>query len=65
MGFRGEAMVASMIMFGAPTAVSSFTMAQEMEGDGDLAAQLVIFTTFFSILTIFLLVFILKTLQLL
>lgn len=65
MGFRGEAMVAIMIMFGAPTAVSSFTMAQEMEGDGDLAAQLVIFTTFFSILTIFLLVFILKTLQLL
>ena len=64
MGFRGEAMVALMIMFGAPTAVSSFTMAQEMDGDGDLAAQQVIFTTFFSILTIFILVFILKTLQL-
>ncbi|MCR5004377.1 MAG: AEC family transporter [Clostridiales bacterium] len=65
MGFRSEAMVALMIMFGAPIAVSSFTMAQEMDGDGDLAAQLVIFSTFFSILTIFLLVFILKTLQLL
>ena len=64
MGFRGVAMVALMIMFGAPTAVSSFTMAQEMDGDGDLAAQQVIFTTFFSILTIFILVFILKTLQL-
>ena len=64
MGFRGEAMVALMIMFGAPTAVSSFTMAQQMDADGELAAQLVIFTTFFSILTIFLLVFILKTLQL-
>ncbi len=47
----------------SPVAVSSFTMAKEMDGDGDLAAQLVILTTVFSLITIFLWLFILKTLM--
>ena len=53
-----------MIMFGAPTAVSSFTMAQQMDGDSELAGQLVVFSSAFSILTIFIWIFILKQLNL-
>jgi len=64
MGFRNEFLVPVMIMFGAPTAVSSYPMAQQMGGDGDLAAASVVFTSGFAILTIFLLIFGLKFLGL-
>ena len=60
-GFRNEMLVPILIMFGAPTAVSSFTMAQQMDGDGELAAQYVVFTTALAILTIFVWIFVLKT----
>ena len=63
-GFRAETLVPILIYFGAPTAVSSFPMAQQMDGDGELAASLVVFTSALSILTIFLWVFVLKTLVL-
>lgn len=61
MGFRNEMLVPILIMFGAPTAVSSFTMAQQMDGDGELAAQYVVFSTAAAILTIFIWIFVLKT----
>lgn len=48
----------------SPVAVSSFTMAKEMEGDADLAAQLVILTTVVSLVTLFTWLFILKSLAL-
>ena len=60
MGFRGDYLVPVMLMFAAPTAVSSYTMAQQMEGDADLAGAAVVFTTCLSIFTIFLWVFFLK-----
>lgn len=64
LGFRAETLVPILIYFGAPTAVSSFPMAQQMDGDGELAASLVVFTSALSILTIFLWVFVLKSLAL-
>lgn len=64
LGLRAEMLVPVLIFFGAPTAVSSFPMAQQMDGDGELAASLVVFTSALSILTIFLWVFALKTLAL-
>ena len=63
-GFRGAQIVALLSMFASPTAVSSYTMAQQMDGDSDLAAQIVVFTSAFSILTMFLLIFTLKSLAL-
>lgn len=48
----------------APAAVSSFTMAAEMNSDAELAGQIVVSTTLFSIITIFLWIFILSTLRL-
>ena len=62
LGFRNEALVALIGVTASPTAVSSFTMAVEMEADGELAGQIVIFSSILCILTIFLLVFLLKTL---
>ena len=40
-------------MLAEPVAVSSFTMAEQMEADGELAAQLVVFTYMISVITIF------------
>jgi hypothetical protein len=37
-------------------------MAQQMEADGDLAAQLVVFGSAFSVLTMFIMIFSLKQL---
>ena len=60
LGFRNEILVPILLMSGAPTAVSSYTMAQQMGGDGELAGEIVVFTTGISILTIFIWVFVLK-----
>ena len=62
-GFRNEMLVPILIMFGAPTAVASFPMAQQMDSDGELAAEIVVFTSGFAILTIFLWIFVLKELN--
>ena len=63
-GFRGAAIVMLISAFASPTAVSSFTMAQSMGGDSDLAAQTVVFTSVFSILTVFIIVVVTKSLNL-
>lgn len=52
------------ILFAAPIAVSSFTMAQNMGGDGDLAGELVLVSTVSSMASLFLWIFVLKTLGL-
>ncbi len=62
LGFRGEALLALLVLFASPTAVSSYTMAQQMGADGKLAGQLVAFTTGVSLVTIFLFVFVFKEL---
>lgn len=63
-GFRGAAIATLISATASPTAVSSFTMAQSMGGDSDLAAQTVVFTSVFSILTVFILVAVTKSLNL-
>lgn len=47
-------------MFATPTATASFPMAQSMDGDGELAGELVVCSTAVSVVTIFLWVFVLK-----
>ncbi len=44
-------------MFATPVATASYSMAQNMGGDGELAGQLVVLSTAASVLTIFLWVF--------
>jgi len=64
LGMRGVELASLLIIFGAPTAVNSAVMAQQMGSDGDLATEAVVFTTAFSALTVFLFVFALKSLAL-
>lgn len=53
LGFRNAEMMCLIALFASPTAVSSFTMAQSMGSDGDLAASLLVFGAAFSVVTIF------------
>lgn len=56
-GFRGPEFIALMCIFIAPCATTSFNLASAMDSDADLAAQLVVFTSLFSLVTIFLWIF--------
>ena len=62
LGFRGVAFVSLIGIFASPTAVNSFTMAQQMGGDAELAGDTVVVTSAVSMLTMFLWVFLFKSL---
>lgn len=62
LGFRGVAFVSLIGIFASPTAVNSFTMAQQMGGDAELAGDIVVMTSAASILTMFLWIFLFKSL---
>ncbi len=64
LGFRNEALGTIFILFGAPSAVSSYIMARNMKNDSDLAAQILLFTTMMCLFTVFGGVFVLKNLSL-
>ena len=51
-------------LIASPTAVTSAIMAKEMNNDEKLAVQLVVWTTLLSILSIFIIVFIFRSLNL-
>lgn len=66
LNFDASVYPALVALFASPVAVSSATMAQEMENnDGALAGQLVVWTSVFSIVTLFLFIYILRTIGLL
>lgn len=52
-GVRGVELAAMIAIFGSPTAISSFTMTQQMGGDAALAGDIVIFTSALSCITMF------------
>lgn len=61
-GLRGPEFAALISMFATPTAVSSFSMAAQMGGDPELAASAVTVTTLLSAATMFLWIFLFKSL---
>lgn len=61
LGFRGVELGCLMVVFASPTAVSSYTMAETMGADTDLASSIVVFTSIFCIFTVFLAIFLLKS----
>lgn len=63
LGFRNIELATLVIMLTAPTAVSSFTMAEQMDADGELAGQLVVLTSAISVFTIFIWIFVMKQLE--
>ena len=52
-GVRGVELAAMIAIFGSPTAISSFTMTQQMGGDAALAGDIVVFTSALSCITMF------------
>ena len=54
-------MPALIAMFSTPVAVSSVVMTEQSGGDGQLAAQLVVWTSILSIFTMLVITFTLKT----
>lgn len=64
MGFRGVDLVCVLSVSACPVASMSYTMAEQMGGDKDLAAGGIVFTSLFSCVTLFLWVFLLKQLRL-
>ncbi len=61
-GFEGAHFATFVAVFCTPVAVSSVPMAQEMGADVSLAGQLVVWSTLFSVVSIFLASYILKAL---
>ncbi len=51
-GLTGPALQVTVILCSMPTAVSSYVLADQMEGDADLAAGTVVVSTVFSLLTL-------------
>ncbi len=64
LGYRGPELGALLVIFASPTAVSSYIMAENMGSDGELAGQIVVSTTLFSVLTMFVIIYLLKALAL-
>ncbi len=61
LGFTGVPLIALTLMVGTPDALAAFTMASSMEGNGELAGELVVITTMLSCITMPLWLFALKT----
>lgn len=58
--FGGPEFAALLPLFGSPAAVASAIMANQMHNDGELATQIVVWTTLLSGITIFILIAILR-----
>ena len=64
LGYRGETLVALLIMLGSPATVSAFSMARSMGHEGVLSASAVMLTTVCSAFTFTVWLYLLKTLTL-
>ncbi|MCI9072591.1 MAG: AEC family transporter [Lachnospiraceae bacterium] len=60
LGFRGEMLVALLVMLGAPTTVSCYIMAKNMGHPGTLTSSVVVATTFLSSVTLTAFLFVLR-----
>lgn len=65
MGYRDADLLSGLLAYQTPVAVSSYIMAQQAGADGQLAGQLVVFSSVLSIFTLFVTIFILRMLGLL
>lgn len=60
-GFRGVDLAVLISIFATPTAMASYIMAKNMGNDGMLSAQIVVLTTACSCVTIFFIIYFLRT----
>ena len=64
-GFRDETLVAMICAFSTPTAVSVLPLIKEAGADGELMGEIIVSTTAFSLVSIFLFTFVFRYLSLL
>lgn len=64
LGFRDQKLIALVVMLGAPTTVSCYIMAKNMNNDGVLTSSIIVVTTLLSAFTLTIWIFILKSLGL-
>lgn len=64
MGFRGEQMIAILIMLAAPATPSCYIMAKNMKNDGVLTASIVVMTTLLAAFTLTGWIYVLKVMNL-
>ncbi len=62
-GFSGAELAVIFVMFGSPSAVSSYIMAKKLGSDGEVASQILLLSTLLCTFTLFVGIFILKTLS--
>ena len=60
MGYKDADLLSALLAYQTPVAVSSYIMAQQAGADGQLAGQLVVFSSVLSIFTLFVTIFILR-----
>ena len=65
MGYRDADLLSGLLAYQTPVAVSSYIMAQQAGADGQLAGQLVVFSSVLSTFTLFVTILILRTIGLL
>lgn len=63
--FGPDVFAALIALFGTPVAVASAIMADAMDNDGQLAGQLVVWTSLISLVSLFIIIFIIRALGLL
>ncbi|MDR2383001.1 MAG: AEC family transporter [Prevotellaceae bacterium] len=63
MGFRDLELAALLCLFATPTAVVSFIMSENMGCDGEISAHIVVLSTALSAITIFLFIYVLKSME--
>lgn len=62
MGFKNGYLAILIAVFASPTSVSSYTMADQVNQDGELAAQIVMLDTCLCAVTVFMFIFVFKQL---
>lgn len=62
LGLRDAEFASVLVLAGSPSAVNSFTMAQQMGADGELAGEQVVVSSVFSSITLFCIIFACKQL---
>lgn len=63
-GFRDIELSTILIIFASPSAISGFIMAKNMDNDAELAGQIIVLSTIFSSITLFIWVFVFRYLGL-
>lgn len=61
LGFRDQAMVSLVILYGAPSTVTGYVMAKNMGGDHVLSSSIIVLSTALSAVTLTLILFILRS----